>query len=89
MTTAGPPPTGWMCLKFTISQPMYYRYQYVKGGTAQLATNVTPPGGADWLVEARGDLDGDNTFSGFIGSGKIVNGQAVTSTEIATAEPDE
>jgi type IV pilus assembly protein PilA len=86
---AGAIPTGWMCLKFEMSQPQYYRYKYTLGAAAGLATNVTVPGGADFLSEARGDLNGDGTFSGFVTGGKIVNGQPVTFTEIAQTNPED
>jgi type IV pilus assembly protein PilA len=81
--------TGWVCLKFEMSQPQYYRYKYTRAAVAALATNVTPPGGSGWLSEARGDLNGDGTFSGFLTGGKIVSGQAVTFTEIAKVNPEE
>jgi type IV pilus assembly protein PilA len=86
---AGAPPTGWVCLRFEMSEPQYYRYKYTLGAAAGLATNVTPPAGAGWLSEARGDLNGDGNFSGFITGGKIVNGQAITFTQVAQASPEE
>lgn len=86
---AGGSPTGWMCLKFEMSEPQYYRYKYTKGSSPALATNATAPGGGNWLAEARGDLNGDGMFSGFVTGGKIANGQPVTFTEIAQINPDD
>ena len=85
----GSPSTGWMCLKFEMSAPQYYRYQYTKGSNPALATNVTPPSGAQFLAEARGDVNGDGNFSGFVTGGKIANGQPITFTEVSQTNPDE
>ena len=40
--------TGWQCLKFSMSMPIYYRYQYNKG-TGYLAPSVAP-----WPERVRG-----------------------------------
>lgn len=50
---AGATPTGWACLRFEMSEPQYYRYKYTLASTPALATNVTPPGGAQWLADGR------------------------------------
>lgn len=84
-TTSG----GWACLKFEMSEPQSYRYKYTKGAAPGLAANVTVPAGADWLAEARGDLNGDGTFSGFVTGGKIANSQPTMFTEIAQQSPEE
>lgn len=86
----GAAPTGWMCLKFEMSEPQYYRYKYTAAASPALATNVTAPAGANWLSEARGDLNGDGTFSGFLTGGKIsTSGQPVTFTEISQMNPED
>jgi len=47
---AGVPPSGWVCLRFEMSEPQYYRYKYTLAAAPALATNVTPPAGASWLA---------------------------------------
>lgn len=80
---------GWPCLEYEMTGPQYYRYKYTAGSTPALATNVTPAAGGSWLAEARGDLDGDGAFSGFITGGKIVNNEPITFTAIAEVDPEE
>jgi type IV pilus assembly protein PilA len=76
---------GWRCLKFSMSQPIYYQYNYTLGG---YPTNMvgTPPGvggGTDgFSATAIGDLDGDLTLSGFARGGTIFNGQLVLATQV-------
>lgn len=62
---------GWKCLKFTITNPIYYQYHYaatrVSGGTTgtsgtRLTGTVPTPG---FLASAVGDLDGDSIYSNF------------------------
>jgi type IV pilus assembly protein PilA len=50
----------WNCLKFSMSQPQYYMYNYT-------VTNVT---GAMAAI-AVGDIDGDGTNSSFIRNGSV------------------
>jgi type IV pilus assembly protein PilA len=79
----------WRCLKFSQTEPQYYRYVYTKGGKSitTIASPTVPATG--WSTEARGDLDGDNVFSGFMLVGNVVRGEPIKSTEIAEEYPDE
>jgi type IV pilus assembly protein PilA len=54
----------WQCLKFSMSQPQYYMYQYTSNATP------TDPGNT-MNVLANGDLDGDGTLSTFQRNGAI------------------
>jgi len=54
--TAGDAVTGWKCLKFTISSPVYYRYAYT-------ATNPANANTAAFSATATGDLDADGIAS--------------------------
>lgn len=83
---AGDAQTGWQCLKFTMTDPQYYLYDY----------NV--PGGVDSTGDtfdalAQGDLDGDGTPSTFTYAGKIQEegGQLVLTlaTKIEEVNPEE
>lgn len=49
--------TGWKCLRFSIMDPVYYRYRYT-------ATNPANPATAAFTATATGDLDGDGTAGG-------------------------
>jgi type IV pilus assembly protein PilA len=83
--------TGWVCLKYEMSEPQYYQYSY--NDSAACAAGLTAPagvpGGGSWQVCANGDLNGDGVLSKWASGGKIVNGQAVTFTEIASEDPEE
>ena len=74
--------TGWPCLKFSMTYPVYYRYQYRKG--SGYLSPSTAAGANGFEVSAQGDLDGDgvpSTFSrsGIVGpSGSIVLAPTIT-----------
>lgn len=55
--------TGWACLKFSMKDPQYYRYQYQATDTAASTGTFT--------AVAHGDLDGDATTSEFTLAGGI------------------
>jgi type IV pilus assembly protein PilA len=57
---------GWKCLKFSMNQAQYYRYNY---------TTASP---TEFMVEAQGDLDADGVPSQFKRGGKVnVDGATV------------
>lgn len=75
--------TGWKCLKFTITTPIRYRFEYRAGGNYK----GPPRGGVDpgpngFEVSAEGDLDGDGKSSLIIQTG-VVNPET-KSVKIAT-----
>jgi type IV pilus assembly protein PilA len=88
--------TGWRCLKFSISSPQYYQYQYKVGGPP---VNVTLPHGGvppgldranTWSAAAQGDLDGDSVTSWFILMGYLADDKTVvTATAIDQQDPEE
>ncbi len=67
---------GWMCLRFSISQPIYYRYSYGRGTSGQIAPNnpaaVTGQANA-FEAGAEGDLNGDGATSLFAMTGQQNN----------------
>jgi type IV pilus assembly protein PilA len=75
--------TGWKCLKFSMSQPIYYQYMYTQG--VGLATN-NPANSAATGFEAlaTGDIDGDATVSRFARTGDInaTSGQLNLTTQV-------
>lgn len=80
---------GWKCLKFDLTQPIYYQYSYHQGGGylsssyGNLATDAT-----GFEAAAQGDLDGDGTtFSMFARTGKIntATNQLILATQVFVA----
>ena len=77
---AGSSTAGWPCLKFTISDPVYYQFNYVQGSGYSTISSVSTATGFEAF--AQGDLDGNGTNSTFSRSGDIRNGQVVLSTQV-------
>ena len=70
---SGTDDTGWKCLKFSVTQPILFRYHYGRGSATQVApNNPKSTGGAQKAFEAaaEGDLDGDGVTSKFALTGK-------------------
>jgi type IV pilus assembly protein PilA len=78
--------TGWNCVKFSMSDPQYFMYNYTQTGTATDATGK-------FSGTAQGDLDGDGNPSTFtILGGIIADGTklvAVLAPNIQELNPDE
>jgi type IV pilus assembly protein PilA len=87
--------TGWTCLKFSLTQPIYFSYGYSAGTKAAYAGGCTLPTGGSigtdgWVSSAAGDLNGDGNTSCFESYGVIdANGQPKTATTIYEKNPDE
>lgn len=63
---------GWKCLKFEMTSPQYYRYEYRAGGGYKGPKRGGPDPGKDGFeVSAEGDLDGDGKTSLFTMTGKV------------------
>jgi type IV pilus assembly protein PilA len=54
---------GWNCLKFSMSDPQYFQYEFTSDGTG--VENAV------FEAQAHGDLDGDGSMSTFGLGGKI------------------
>jgi len=72
---------GFKCLKFSMDQPQYYRYNYT---ALNPATNA-----GTFLAIAQGDLDGDGVESTFQIAGGVANGAVALSPSIEELEPEE
>lgn len=82
--------TGWRCLKHEMNEPQYYQYQYATGAAATLGATVGLPGGANWLAQAAGNLDGDATIAYFTtGGGLSPQNTPVPFTQIVQENPEE
>lgn len=73
---------GWLCLKFEMTDPTYYRYGYTANRIVASATagTITPPGKLTTVLAmptvgfyafAEGDLDGDATLSAMGIAGEV------------------
>lgn len=69
---SGDATTGWRCLKFSMTSPIYYQYSYSQG--AGYLAGAIAPGATGFEAAARGDLDGDGETSLFALSGKVSGG---------------
>src|SRR5579883_2513869 len=61
------PDGGFACLKFTMDQPQYYMYSYLRTGAGSGA-------GDGFVARANGDLNGDGVTSTFELKGQIAPG---------------
>ncbi|MBK9002280.1 MAG: type II secretion system protein [Myxococcales bacterium] len=61
--------TGFACLKFQMTDPQYYFYDYKQNGGTQGGGN-----GAAFVATANGDLNGDTILSTFTLSGQVQTG---------------
>jgi type IV pilus assembly protein PilA len=78
---------GWKCLKFSIANPIYYRYSYYtndKGFVSAGLPGAPSPAAAGFEAGAQGDLDGNGVHSTFARLGNIdpTTGQLVLATQI-------
>lgn len=72
--------TGWKCLRFSITQPIYYQYHYQQGSGYVVPS--TDPGPDGFEAAAVGDLDGDGETSIFSVTGRVTGGAVVQSPTI-------
>jgi len=70
--------TGWKCLKFSMTQPIYYAYEYDQGAGSG-KSGATASG---FEASAQGDLDGNGVYSFFARGADVRNGAVVVSTEL-------
>jgi type IV pilus assembly protein PilA len=67
---------GFSCLKFSMTAPQYFQYNYTASATAMTAS-------------ARGDLNGDGVFSYFELKGEVNSGIFVVAPALTETNPDE
>jgi type IV pilus assembly protein PilA len=71
--------SGWTCLKFTMSDPQYYMYNYI-GSSGSTGT---------FTATANGDLDGNTVSSTFSLYGSIYSGSVFVSPNFDESNPEE
>jgi type IV pilus assembly protein PilA len=80
--------TGWKCLKFGMTQPIYYQYWYnhnAAGIGVGDISGMTAPAGDYFIAAAVGDLDGDAaSYATFARTGEVntTTSQLVVSTQV-------
>jgi len=82
---AGDSRTGWKCLRFTMTDPIYYQYHYNQGGNYVSAglPGAPDPTATGFEAAAKGDLDGDGIYSVFARGGTVTaSGQLKMATNI-------
>jgi hypothetical protein len=63
---------SWDCLRFAMSMPQYYQYEYRVGGPYKGPARGGPDAGPEGFeISAEGDLDGDGVTSLFTMTGKV------------------
>jgi type IV pilus assembly protein PilA len=67
---------GFACLKFEMSMPQYFQYEYESTGDG-------------FFVRAHGDLDGDGVYSTFEIEGRVQGGRVVVAPTISETSPEE
>jgi hypothetical protein len=84
--------TGWTCLRFEISEPVYYQYRYVQGpGYVGPARGLPNPGPDGFELSATGDLNGDGRTSVFTMVGTVDKAKSALqiSHEVYCSDPAE
>lgn len=72
---------GWKCLKFQMSEAVYFSYLYEKGASTK-SGGQSGATAAGFEISAQGDLDGNTVFSTFARGADVRNGTVVVGTEI-------
>jgi type IV pilus assembly protein PilA len=76
---------GWPCLRFSMNDPQYFQYGYVRNAAAD-ATGAA----GQFTATAQGDLNGDGVLSTFTLLGQIqANGVLNVAPNITDLNPDE
>jgi type IV pilus assembly protein PilA len=74
--------TGWRCLRFSLNDPVYYRYNYT-------ATDPTNLGTGTFAAIAIGDLDGDGSTSQWEYRGGMLSNEARLATTLTEPTNDD
>jgi type IV pilus assembly protein PilA len=73
---------GWPCLKYEMTAPQYYQYDYSSDAAAGTA-------GTKFTALATGDLNGDAVYSTFSMLGSIQSGRLTVAPSIGEVSPEE
>ena len=73
---------GWKCLRFSMTQPIYYQYHYVQGARIPGVTLSPDPTATGFEAGAVGNLDADGVNSYFTRGGTVAAGQLALATQV-------
>jgi type IV pilus assembly protein PilA len=81
---SGDAQSGWMCLRYEMTQPTYYQYAYTRDGSPIAPSNPAKCATACYEAGARGDLDADGIVSRFARTGHVnaATGQLKASSQV-------
>jgi type IV pilus assembly protein PilA len=75
---------GFACLKFSMTAPQYYLYNYSSNGSVTVPTQ-----GTLFTATANGDLNGDTVKSTFTVLGSVANNSLFVGPNIVESDPEE
>jgi len=77
---------GFSCLKFSMSAPQYYLYNYTSDGNPSATPSVQ---GTEFTATANGDLNGDGITSTFQAIGAVTSSSLYVSPSLLVTDPGE
>jgi hypothetical protein len=77
---------GFACLKFSMSAPQYYMYNYVSDGNSAATPTVV---GTQFTGTANGDLNGDGVLSTFQLLGAVAGTNLYLAPNMLQTDPEE
>lgn len=78
------PKNGWTCLRFSLTQPVLYQYNYQNGAAASSGLTNAPAYAAPYFeASAQGDIDNDGALSTFARGGQVgTDGTLTLATQV-------
>jgi type IV pilus assembly protein PilA len=78
------PKNGWTCLRFSMTQPVLYQYNYQNGASASAGMTNAPAYAAPYFeASAQGDIDNDTALSTFARGGQVgTDGTLTLATQV-------
>jgi type IV pilus assembly protein PilA len=77
---------GFACLKFSMSAPQYYMYNYLSDGNSAATPTVV---GTQFTASANGDLNGDGVLSTFQLLGAVAGTNLYLAPNMLQTDPEE
>jgi type IV pilus assembly protein PilA len=75
---------GWICLRFAINDPVYYRFHYDRNANDWDGHLTAAAADGYFVAQAEGDTDGDGTAARFQRGGAVENDTLQTDTAVWT-----
>lgn len=83
--------SGWKCLRFELTQPIYFQYTYTRNSTFAAPENPAACAADCYEAGARGDTNANGTFSAYARTGHLnaKTGSLTASTTLYVNDHDE